>query len=126
MSPSLSSSALQQARSINFKRLAALICFALVMLLCPRVSFPVPGGAFVVFAIWIAAASLYQLNIRRLASLWAAETMQATMLLLDITLLTGLYAIVGGGWWMSATVYIVVANAAFASLPKKLGWAVSA
>jgi hypothetical protein len=51
--------------------------------------------------------------------------MQAVMYALDITLLTVLYAIVGGGWWMGATVYLVVANAAFTTLPKGLGRAVS-
>jgi signal transduction histidine kinase len=68
----------------------------------------------------------YQLNMKRLSVIAPPETMQAILLAVDITLLTSLYAIVGGGWWMGPTVYIVVANAAFATLPKKRGGRVSA
>jgi signal transduction histidine kinase len=125
MTQTFTSDALKQARSINSKRLAALVCFAAVMVLVRRVAFPVPLATFAIFGIWIGVSALYQLNMKRLASNTPAETMQATMLAVDVTLITALHAIVGGGWWMGATVYIVVANAAFASLPERLGWFVS-
>jgi signal transduction histidine kinase/CheY-like chemotaxis protein len=90
------------------------------------VAYPVPDGAFVLLGVWLFAAMLYDVTIRPLARITSPESMQAVMFVIDITLLTGFHAVVGGGWWMGATVYLVVANAAFTTLPKGLGRFVSA
>jgi signal transduction histidine kinase/CheY-like chemotaxis protein len=119
------SRALVQARSINSKRLAVLLSFVGVLGLVRLVAYPVPDAAFLLFACWLLAGLFYDLGIRRFARFAPPEAMQAVMYALDITLLTVLYAIVGGGWWMGATVYLVVANAAFTTLPKGLGRTVS-
>jgi signal transduction histidine kinase len=118
--------ALQQARSINSKRLAVLLFFTGVLSLVRLVAYPVPDGAFLLVASWLLAGLIYDLGMRRFARFVAPEAMQAVMFALDISLLTVLYSIVGGGWWMGATVYLVVANAAFTTLPEGLGRAVSA
>ena len=117
--------ALVQARSINSKRLAVLLCFVGVLGLVRLVAYPVPDAAFVLFAFWLLAGLIYDLGMRHFARLVPPEATQAVMYAVDITLLTVLHAIVGGGWWMGATVYLVVANAAFTTLPKGLGRAVS-
>ncbi|MEO8194242.1 MAG: PAS domain S-box protein [Gemmatimonadales bacterium] len=124
MTQSHNLSALEQAQAINTKRLAILVGFTLVMALVRMFAFPVPLGAFALFAFWTAASLSYQIGMRRITA-FTPETMQAAALMLDVTLLTILYSTIGGGWWMGATVYIVVANAAFASLPKRLGRIVS-
>jgi signal transduction histidine kinase len=117
---------LEQARSINSKRLAILLSFVGVMALVRLLAYPVPDGAFVLFGAWLIASLFYDFAMRPLAKISSPESMQALMYTIDITLLTGLHGIVGGGWWMGATVYIVVANAAFTTLPKTLGRFVSA
>ena len=119
------SRALVQARSINSKRLAVLLSFVGVLGFVRLVAYPVRDAAFLLFACWLLAGLVYDLGIRRFARFAPPEAMQAVMYALDITLLTVLYAIVGGGWWMGATVYLVVANAAFTTLPKGLGRTVS-
>jgi signal transduction histidine kinase/CheY-like chemotaxis protein len=121
-----SSRSLEQARSINSKRLAVLLSFVGVMALVRLVAYPVPDGAFILFGIWLLAAMLYDVAMKPLQRITPAETMQAVMFTIDITLLTAFHAVVGGGWWMGATVYLVVANAAFTTLPKGLGRIVSA
>jgi signal transduction histidine kinase len=120
------SRSLDQAKSINSKRLAILLSFVGAMALVRLVAYPVPDGAFVLLGIWLGAAMLYDIAMKLLARVTSPETMQAVMFSIDITLLTALHAVVGGGWWMGATVYLVVANAAFTTLPKGLGRIVSA
>ena len=120
------SRSIDQAKSINSKRLAVLLGFVGVMAAIRLVAYPVPDGAFVLLGVWLFAAMLYDVTIRPLARITSPESMQAVMFVIDITLLTGFHAVVGGGWWMGATVYLVVANAAFTTLPKGLGRFVSA
>ena len=118
--------ALVQARSINSKRLAVLLSFVGVLGLVRLFAYPVPDSAFLLFAFWLLVGLVYDLGMRKFARLVTPESAQALMYAVDITLLTILHAIVGGGWWMGATVYLVVANAAFTTLPEGLGRAVSA
>jgi PAS domain S-box-containing protein len=125
MNQSRATHGLDRARAINTKRLAILSGFALVMVLVRVTAYPVPSATFALFAVWIAAAVAYQLTMTKLAAVAEPETAQAMAFALDITLITVLHAIVGGGWWMGATVYLVVSNAAFVSLPKRLGRSVS-
>jgi len=120
------SRSLDQARSINSKRLAVLLSFVGVMGLVRLVAYPVPDGAFILLGIWLFVAMFYDVTLRPLSRITSPESMQAVMFATDITLLTGFHAVVGGGWWMGATVYLVVANAAFTTLPKGLGRFVSA
>jgi len=120
-----SARSLEQSRSINSKRLAILLSFVGVMALVRLVAYPVPNGAFMLLGSWLLAAMLYDLTMKQLAKITPAESMQAVMFTIDITLLTAFHALVGGGWWMGATVYLVVANAAFTTLPKGLGRIVS-
>ena len=122
----ISSRPLDQARSINSKRLSVLLSFVGLMALVRLVAYPVPDDAFVLLGSWLAAAMLYDLTMKPLARIASPESMQAVMFTIDVSLLTGFHAIVGGGWWMGATVYLVVANAAFTTLPKTLGRIVSA
>ena len=117
---------LERARAINTKRLAVLAGFTALIALVRMYAFPVPAGAFVLFAVWLGASLAYQMGMQRLATIAEPATMEAAAFILDITLLTILHMIIGGGWWMGAAVYLVVANAAFASLPKRLGRVVSA
>ena len=125
MNQSRATPELDRARAINTKRLAILSGFALVMVLVRVTAYPVPMPTFALFAAWIGAALAYQLSMKKLSTVAAPETAEAMAFALDITLMTVLHAIVGGGWWMGATVYLVVANAAFVSLPKRLGRTVS-
>jgi len=122
----ISSRPVDQARSINSKRLGVLLSFVGVMALVRLVAYPVPDGAFVLLGVWLAAAMVYDITMKPLARITPPESMQAVMFTVDISLLTAFHAIVGGGWWMGATVYLVVANAAFTTLPKTLGRIVSA
>jgi signal transduction histidine kinase len=122
----ISSRPLDQARSINSKRLSVLLSFVGLMALVRLVAYPVPDDAFVLLGSWLAAAMLYDLTMKPLARIASPASMQAVMFTIDVSLLTGFHAIVGGGWWMGATVYLVVANAAFTTLPKTLGRIVSA
>src|SRR4051812_4371376 len=119
------SRSLDQAKSINTKRLGVLLSFVGVMAVVRLTAYPVPDGAFVLLGAWLFTAMLYDLTMKPLARVTRAESMQAVMFVIDITLLTGFHAVVGGGWWMGATVYLVVANAAFTTLPKGLGRFVS-
>ena len=120
------SRSLDQAKSINSKRLAVLLSFVGVMAVVRLTAYPVPDGAFVLLGVWLFAAMSYDVTMRPLAKIASPESMQAMMFAIDITLLTVFHAVVGGGWWMGATVYLVVANAAFTTLPKGLGRFVSA
>lgn len=120
------SRSLDQAKSINSKRLAILLSFVGVMAVVRLVAYPVPDRAFVLLGVWLFTAMFYDITMKPLAKITTAESMQAMMFVTDIMLLTVFHAIVGGGWWMGATVYLVVANAAFTTLPKGLGRFVSA
>lgn len=120
------SRSLDQARSINSKRLAVLLGFVGVMSVVRLVAYPVPDGAFVLLGAWLFAAMVYDVTMKPLAKIASPPSMHAVMFVVDITLLTVFHAVVGGGWWMGATVYLVVANAAFTTLPKGLGRFVSA
>ena len=91
------SRSIDQAKSINSKRLAVLLGFVGVMAAIRLVAYPVPDGAFVLLGVWLFAAMLYDVTIRPLARITSPESMQAVMFVIDITLLTGFHA-EDGGW----------------------------
>ena len=85
--------ALDEARSINSRRLFVLLCVVAILCVFRLVVYPVPDAAFVMFAIWMLAGLLYDLSMTKMARLIRAEVMQAVMYALDITLLTAVVAV---------------------------------
>jgi hypothetical protein len=72
------------------------------------VAYPIPDSAFVLFAFWLLAGLIYDLGLRKFARIIPPESIKTLMYVIDITHLIVLYAIVGGGEWMRATVFRVV------------------
>lgn len=111
--------ALSRTSTTNGRRIAILGGFTGAMALVRLVAYPVPDRVFVLFALWLIAAAIYHLVLRRTESNAAVDGLQTIAFLADITFLTLMYSFLGGGWWMGATVHSIIAAAAFASLPKK-------
>lgn len=122
---SQSSRALALARSINSKRLIALLSFVGLIGLVRVFAYPVPEGAFLLLAFWLFIGLSYDLSVKPLMRIARPEAMTAAMFAVDVTLITAMHAVVGGGWWMGSAVYLVVANAAYSYLPRALGRMVS-
>lgn len=87
---------LEQARSINSKRLAVLLSFVGVLGLIRIAVYPVPNAAFLVFAFWLLGGLIYDLGMKKAVRFVPLQAMQAMMFALDITGVAILHARVGG------------------------------
>jgi PAS domain S-box-containing protein len=95
------------------------------MMLVRQFAYPVPTPAFGLFACWMLFAVGYQFILKGVTSADGADRLQATAFIFDLTFLTLMYGVIGGGWWMGATLHIVIASAAFSSLPRQRARAVA-
>ena len=87
------SHALEQARSINSKRLSVLMCLVGLLCVFRLVVYPIPEIAFLMLAFWMLAGLVYDLSMAKIARVIRAEVMQTVMFALDITLLAAVVAI---------------------------------
>ena len=108
--------ALQQAKSINSRRLAVLLCSVGAMGVVRLVIYPVPDAVFLLFGFWLLAAMLYDIWMPRLARLMRAQTMQATMFAVDISLLTVLCREFLGIQTLEGHYWFAVAAAVFGTM----------
>ena len=88
------SRALVRARSAHSKRLALLLGLTGVLGLVRLFAFPVPDSAFVLFASWLLVGLTFDLGMPILARRIRPQVIQAMMLTVDITMLTGFLTIV--------------------------------
>src|SRR6185503_2032105 len=93
--------------------------FAALALALQLLGLHVSPWVYLVFAIWLGAAFSYSAAIRRVKRGRDADQVQAIAYYCDATLLTIACGLIGGGWWMGATIYAFIVNFAFATLPRQ-------
>lgn len=102
-----------------------LVSYATAFLVLSLVGVPVSRDAFMLFGSWAAAAVLYLMLLRRAHTKRAADRIQLFSFYADVSYLTGILTILGGGWWLGGTMHGFILTFAFASLPKRLAIAVA-
>ena len=88
------SRALVRARSTHSKRLAILLGLTGLLAIVRLVVLPVPDRAFLLFASWLLAGLTFDLGMPVLARLIRPQIIQAMLLMLDITMVTGFLTII--------------------------------
>src|SRR5512146_143372 len=111
--------AVSRASISNSRRLALLGAFAGSAVVLRLLGYQASKDSFVVYGLWIVAALLYRALLTRVRRPATANTLQAVAYCADITFLTAMYTVIGGGWGYRAASHAVIATFAFASLPRR-------
>ena len=111
--------AVTRAKTTNARRIVVLVAFTLATGLLARLEFPTSRAAFLLFALWIVAALVYQAALNRIGAASAADRVQVLAFVTDITFLTVMYTLLGGAWWLGAAIHSFIVTFAFASVPRR-------
>ncbi|HEX7018572.1 MAG TPA: ATP-binding protein [Gemmatimonadaceae bacterium] len=111
--------AVSRASISNSRRLALLGAFAGSAVVLRLLGYQASKDSFVVYGLWIVAALLYRALLTRVRRPATANTLQAVAYCADISFLTAMYTVIGGGWWYGAVFHAFIVTFAFASLPRR-------
>lgn len=105
-------------RAVNRGRWAIAASFLLVWLILGAFRIPVPREVPVLLALWPLLATFVGRLAARARSLRVSLRWQTGAWVLDVALLTAIHYFLGGGWWMGAAFYGVLAALVNLSLPR--------
>ncbi len=111
--------AVGRALTTNSRRFAMLVAFAAATAFLTRFGLPTSPRFFAVFVVWGAAVGAYHLVLSRTTSTTTADWSQTIAFIVDITFLTLMFAMLGGGWWIGAATHSFIVTFSLASLPRR-------
>ncbi|MGI9141345.1 MAG: ATP-binding protein [Gemmatimonadaceae bacterium] len=107
------------------RRLAMVVSYGVACAALLLLGVPFPREMFLLFAAWTGTALLYHMMLRRTRTRSAANRIQLFGSCADVSLLTGMFALIGGAWWVGAMVHGFILTFAFSSLPRRLALVVA-
>ncbi|MDQ6717284.1 MAG: PAS domain S-box protein [Gemmatimonadota bacterium] len=117
--------AVGRALTTNSRRFAMLVAFAVATAFLSRFGLPTSPRFFAVFVVWGAAVGAYHLALFRITSTTTADWSQTIAFIVDITFLTLMFGMLGGGWWIGAATHSFIVTFSLASLPRRRAGAVA-
>ena len=96
-----------------------LVAFAIATAFLTRIGLPTTPRFFAVFVVWGAAVGAYHLSLSRITNTGTADWSQTVAFIVDITFLTLMFAMLGGGWWIGAATHSFIVTFSLASLPRR-------
>ena len=107
------------------RRLAMILSYGVACAALLLLGVPFPREMFMLFVAWTGTALLYHMMLRRIRTRTAANRIQLFASCADVSLLTGMFALIGGAWWVGAMVHGFILTFAFSSLPRRLALVVA-
>ncbi|MBA3580146.1 MAG: response regulator [Gemmatimonadaceae bacterium] len=107
------------------RRLAMIVSYGVACAALLLLGVPFPREMFMLFVAWTGTALLYHMMLRRTRTRTAANRIQLFASCADVSLLTGMFALIGGAWWVGAMVHGFILTFAFSSLPRRLALVVA-
>ena len=103
-----------RAKTMNITRMIVLMAFGAATVFGDLFVAPISDGVLVVSAIYVGLVALYQPILQRTSKSGTLDAFQLGAFIVDITVLSILYAAINA-WWLSSTVHVIIAMGACAT-----------
>ncbi|MDQ6886650.1 MAG: EAL domain-containing protein [Gemmatimonadota bacterium] len=121
-----SSLAARRASVTNRSRLLICCSYACACVGLQLMGYELSPWANALFVVWLLLILTYSFCLHRARTAEAADRVQALGFYGDLSLLPGMYLVLGGGWWLGAATHGLIVTFAFASLPRRRAWYITA
>jgi two-component system cell cycle sensor histidine kinase/response regulator CckA len=117
--------AARRARATSVRRLGVIAEFSVITLVASVAGVRVDTPVFALLVAWFAAAAGYALALHLMRTPSEANAGQTMAYCGDVVLLSLIFAVMGGAWWLGPAIHAVIIVIAFATIPRRFAGTVA-